>query len=544
MNPPPPKTNLWQAGDLAPRDGRWFATADRSIGDAWGLLAPVKRTDAGWEVAAQPGIVFMLANIVVDEWRELRLSSGGQDAQRYLCLLRYDHPADRPGSTFLTAFEAGRGRGEEADTVTAFAPAGPENAASVDEVNAALHMLWRQHGAALENRMVSGAPPALLQARAAPPQSLRFVFASCQYPAGWMDRQEANRSYAALARSFEEGEPLPERILLLGDQVYTDATYGLLDPARLDDRYRLPYEQLFAPDGPIGQLPQDLRGRMRMTPDDHEIVDNWEPWGRRATGERHRRGLAAYWHFQRNENAPLDHVWMTSAEPGWHLFMADSRSTRGFRNEETLASATLLGDEQTDALESWLRGAPPGDLKIVTTAAMLLPRLRVDGDQPMRLDNWQGYPASFHRMLAFACDEQLQNLVFLGGDAHLGCAAQVTVCNAAAKKWVRFGCHHAPALYAPYPFANETPWNLRLQDTFSFSWQGKNYTCTVDASVFGDQQTGWGVLDAQRDGAGWKTGVRFLAPATRSARPAPQPCTPPPSGSASPAPGRSPAGAS
>src|SRR6478609_8924844 len=46
---------------------------------------------------------------------------------------------------------------------------------------------------------------------------------------------------------------------------------------------------------------------------------------------------------------------------------------------------------------------PAGELKIVTTAAMLLPRVRIDADEPLRLDNWQGYPASFHRMLAFIC---------------------------------------------------------------------------------------------------------------------------------------------
>ena len=537
----PPKTSLWQPGDLAPKDGRWVATADRSIGDAWGLLAPVQRSAQGWEVAAQAGVVFMLTRVVVDEWRELRFASGGTAAQAYLCLLRYDHPADRPASTFATAIEAGRGRQSVRDTPAPVAPAALENAASVEEVNAALHLLWRLHGDRLERRFVSDTPQAL---RAAAPDALRFVFASCQYPSGWMDRQEANRSYAALARSIEEGEPLPERILLLGDQVYTDATYGLLDPARMDDRYRQPYEQLLSADGPIGQLPQDLRARMRMTPDDHEIIDDWEPWGHSATGARHRLGLQAYWRYQRAENAPLDHVWMTTAEPGWHLFMADSRTTRDFRSEDTLAQATLLGEPQTQALEQWLREAPRDDLKIVTTAAMLLPRVKVHAESPLALDNWQGYPAAFHRMLAFACDAQLANLVVLGGDAHLGVAAQVTVRNVATGVSVQFGCHHAPALYAPYPFANETLWNLRLQDRFTFAWNGGTYECAVEASVFGDDLTGWGVLEARRTEAGWQSGVRFLAPATRSARPAPQPCTPPPSGCASPAPGRSPAGGS
>jgi hypothetical protein len=510
---------LWQAGDLLPKGGRWLATADRSLGNALGVLAPLRQdADGGWHVAARPEVVFMLTEVVVDAWRELRFASGGEEAQRYVCLLRYDHPEDRPGSTFNDAVAPG---------LLAAAPhlaplrTGLPNAATVDEVEAALQGLWRQHGRAFERRYVSGPrPEAQPQARTidVPAQDLRFVFASCQYPAGLMDRLDANRSYAMLAQHFDEGAPLPERILLLGDQVYTDATYGLLDPAQMDDRFRLPYEQLLGPDGPFAQLPQDLRALMRMSPDDHEIVDNWEPWGPGATGERYRRGLAAYWRYQRGEDTPPDHVWTTEPEAGapqrgWQMFMADSRTTRDYRNEYTVEKATLLGEAQTDALEHWLQAAR-ADLKIVTTAAMLLPRLRTGLDEPLSLDNWQGYPASFRRLLAFVCDQGIENLVFLSGDAHLGCSAQVTVSNRRTGRQAAFGSHHAPALYAPYPFANETLWNLRLQDTFDFQWttgeQTDTYDCTVSASVLGDQRTGWGLLEARRDATGWKVEVRFL----------------------------------
>lgn len=515
----PPRTSLWQTADLLPNRGRWLAAADRTLGDAWGLLAPLRADGAGgWRVAARPEVVFMLAPLAVDELRELRFASGGEDAERYLCLLRYDHPADRPGSTFSVAAEPGL---LPAGTDAAVVPSRADNAATVAEVQAALQTLWRQHGPALERRFVHGpsAPPAPRAATASSTDRASFLFASCQYPAGMMDRLDANRSYGNLAQRLADGMEPPTRILLLGDQVYTDATYGLLDPARMDDRYRLPYEQLVAGDGPWAQLPQEYRRRMHMTPDDHEIVDNWEPWSEGATGERHRRGLAAYWRYQRGENQAAGPLWQTLPEAhevpaGWRVFMADTRSTRQHRSEHTIATATILGREQTQALEDWLR-EEPGALKVVTSAAMVLPRARIGIDEPLRLDNWQGYPASFHRLLAFVCDAGIRNLVFLSGDAHLGISAQVTVRNTRSGREAAFSSHHAPALYAPYPFANETLWNLRLDDRFGFDWkdlegQPARYECSVRTQVLGEGITGWGLLRARRSGDEWTTEVGFL----------------------------------
>jgi len=515
----PASRDLWQPGDLLADGDRWMVAADRILGDAWGLLAPVRpATEGGWEVAAPPGTRFPLTRVTVDELQPLEFPQGGVNVHGYLCLLRYDLPDDRPGASFAIGADPGL---LSKQPLAAGWTGGGADGAGPAEIDVVLRALWRQYGPALANRLVDRPPAAALhlarQARA-PGEPLLFVFASCQYPAGMMDRQDANRSQAALAAYLAARERPPERVLLVGDQVYTDATYGLLDPIRMDDRYRLPYEHLLAPDGPLAELPQSLRLRMRMTPDDHEIVDNWEPWGPGITGERHKRGMAAYWRYQRARNAPLPQVWITEAEPaaGWHLFMADSRSTREFRNEDRLAQATLLGQAQTLALEDWLRAAPAGDLKIVTTAAMLLPRVRIDRDEPLALDNWQGYPASFQRMLAFLCDHRLENLVFLAGDAHLGCSADVRVRNLRTGAETRFGSHHAPALYAPYPFANETQWNLSLRDRFRFAWtasdgQPADYECTVEASVLGDQRTGCGLLEARRDGGGWKLAVSFLA---------------------------------
>jgi hypothetical protein len=528
--------SLWQIGDLNARDdGSWLVSADRALGPALGTLVPVAATpEGGWRVAiADRARVIRLTPVDVDEWTTLGLEAGDEGTESYACLLRYDHPADRPGATFGVAVARALAFGDlkfRQDEV-------PADCAGVGEVDDVLDELAGVHGPELARKFIEvpSAPPRATAAASAAASrqgeqaEVSFVFASCQYPAGMMDRLDANRSFDMLDAWLSAAQRLPEAILLVGDQVYTDATYGLLDPARLDDRYRLPYEELAAADGPMSRLSTRFRPLLRRMLDDHEILDNWEPWTPGATGERYRRGLEAYWYYQRGQEKPQGPVWMQfparpAASPGWRVFMADSRSSREFRSEATLHAASLLGERQTGELEAWLTREPVDDLKIVTTAAMLLPRVRIDADEPLRLDNWQGYPASFHRMLAFVCDHGIRNLVFLAGDAHLGCSAEVSVRNEDSGACASFSSHHAPALYAPYPFANETLWNLKLQDSFRFPGknpQGKpcSYLCEVSATVTGDHRTGFGVLQARRVADGWKVDVGFRINPLETAQP-------------------------
>lgn len=500
---------LWQSpsNGLVRKEGRWHAAADRTLGAAWGVLAPVRRHEArGWEIAAAADAVLDLVQVPVDAPRALDVPAQARHASHYLCLLRYDHPDDRPGSTFRIAFRPGEKsthrRHPDDDPDDA---ATGEHQASARQLGAALEALQRDFGEDFERQLVSAAEPHAPQ----DPHELCFAFASCQFPPGMMDREQANAAYRALATRFPGGERMPTRLLLLGDQVYTDSTYGLLDPARLDDRYRLPYEELTSRDGPLGRLPQDLQRVIRMTPDDHEICDGWEPLRNNVREDRFARGLTACWRYQRGESQERaqaraearDPLWMQESGPGWRLFMADTRTAREFRDERSVRGASMLGAPQTRQLHDWLRQAPPRDLKIVTSPAMLLPRARLHVDEPLRLDNWQGYPASLHGLLALMCEEEIANVVFLSGDAHLACSARITV-TSGGKRCV-FESHHAPALYAPFPFANESRWNLLLKDRFRFGHHGRTYDCRVAARVADARVQGCGLLEAKRGNGGW-----------------------------------------
>lgn len=490
-----------------------MAASEREFGDtAWGLLAPLRRAQgagAGWELAAPEDSQFELALLSIDEPRTLQPPPQAHAATHYLCMLRYDYPFDRPGAAF--------GMRTRADTAPSWPATADEDAVpsrvGAAELRSALELLRGQYGEDFERQLVTAEPPA--------PQDgdgYCFAFGSCQFPAGMMDRELANASLRALGQRFPGGTRLPTRLLLLGDQVYTDATYGLLDPVRLDDRYRAPYEALSARDGPLGQLPQDMLRAIRRTPDDHEIRDDWEPARNGAVDDKHRRGIAAYWRYQRGEkespagDAAPRKIWFTEEQrpeggAGWRLFMADSRTVRQFRDEKTVRSALILGEDQTVDLMKWLLGSPTDDLKIVTSAAMLLPRTREYVDEPLRQDNWQGYPASLYSLLVLLCENEMRNVVFLSGDAHLACSATVSVTHPASGKSCTFHSHHAPPLYAPYPFANASRHDFLRQDRFDFEWEHEGavryYQCTVDTQFPDDTRQGYGLLHARPGAAGW-----------------------------------------
>ena len=482
-------------GDSAQPD--WSVMPSPGMGNAMAVCIPVTVAPGGGRSAVtlavtERGKPIPLVAAPIGVWTQVVGDPGVGNG--FLCLLGYDQPEGGIGEYFVVT------SGTDVD------PA---------DVDAALLKLDQQLDGTLADKVLrlarrpaSALAPAGIGA-GPPPASLTLAFASCQYPSGLMDGIPAEASLQRLADLLADaGQRHPERLLLLGDQIYADATAGLLDPIRLDDRYRVPYEELFRME-PFRRITQVIPTSWML--DDHEIVDNWEPDRRDSRADLLQRGLAAYWTYQR-KTAPQSDSWFSLDGDGWHLFMADTRTKRELRCEATLASASLLGDRQAQALEDWLLQSPAQDLKLVASASMLLPRLVHHLEEPLYLDSWQGYPASLHRLLAFLCDNGIANVCFLSGDAHLGCDVGIAVRSPGRSVTTR--SIHTPALYAPLPFANERPWNLKLpQDVFLFPDPHNGpYTCEVNGSADVPVRDGCTLLEADRSGAAWTLNARRVGP--------------------------------
>jgi phosphodiesterase/alkaline phosphatase D-like protein len=307
--------------------------------------------------------------------------------------------------------------------------------------------------------------------------------ASCQYPHGPLDQAPAQASLQCMAEHADQGRL--DLALFLGDQIYADATAGLVDPTRRDERYEIPHER--------AQRAPGLRRVLARLPsvmllDDHELVDNWEPcppgadpsaplWRTRA--ESLIDGRWGYWKYERMRpqlrHLPLrDLADKAFTFKGLPLYLADTRTGRGARSTSSSTSGAHIlhstgnpfSPGAFEALEAWLckhRDLP----KVVATPSMLLPRRAEvvrDPSASDRSDAWDGYPASLDRLLDLLMREQIHHTVFLSGDEHhaLWCEVTLDPPPERAGPWgpVKLTSVHSSSLYAPLPFANGHPADL------------------------------------------------------------------------------------
>jgi len=336
----------------------------------------------------------------------------------------------------------------------------------------------------------------------APPSGgFTFAVASCQYPARMIDDEVAQASYRRLARRLDvpDDKSKPQFLLLVGDQVYVDATAGFFDPTNEFDRFVHPYYNLFALDAV-----QDVARRLPTYTmiDDHEIEDDWEPkvWtSREPTKEA---GVKAYLKYQRAggppQHAPVadstDPLWYHFESQGISFFIADSRTERSPRTAATVDTAKIMSDGQFAEIERWLTDKANEDRiyakpKFIATPAPLLPRRRRAIQRghvasALRSDAWDGYPASLYRLLAHIADNKIRGVVFLSGNEHLSNVVEATI-TGSNNNQVRILSIHSSGLHAPFPFANACEEDYAAGETFTFLHKGAGpYTCEVKTETF------------------------------------------------------------
>lgn len=407
---------------------------------------------------------------------------------------------------------------------------------------------------AAHDTVATGSRPSAAQGQ------IRFAVASCQYPAGILDKVPAAASYHRLADLLAcgEGAPKPEFLILMGDQIYADATAGLFDPTTRDARYVRPYERWLSNEhvqAVLAQLPTF------MLPDDHEIGDNFErDIDLLAPDKRLDDGLRSYLTYQRNSGVAAGRqVWTEKEINGFRFFLADTRTERRARTVDTVADVHNMDCVQWNALLHWLQAqaTQPSTQQdkpcFIVSPSLLLPR-RLKPMVPaghttdrlawqrspaaLRCDAWEGYPASLRRLLATIVRLKLRNLVFLSGDEHISMDTTITIApwqdedaNAGTDstektdKTLSIRSIHSSALYAPYPFANSI--EAEFEDdgaTFDFTDPADvtlRYTCTVRGRYAkGD---GYAVVSVDRGATGWNVQCRFDRGVSAAAphRPAP-----------------------
>lgn len=340
---------------------------------------------------------------------------------------------------------------------------------------------------------------------------LHLVLAACQYPGGLLERSRrpnrngpltepanlpgpsdhAFRRWLHRNSEIQIGPISRADLVMTGDQIYVDATAGLFDPQQRD----APLERAYA------TLGKEVWRNMAIEHfkhvalmDDHEVGDNWEPSAHVLRNSRLEADLAAavslFLKKQRDvTDPPVRPSLFGPAQflSGHCLFIGDSRTERSVRDARDLKAARIMSNEQMGAIVDTLGRAPAAEWKFVATSSILLPRrlatMEGTSSAAIHSDAWDGYPSSLHEVLGHIADCGLENCVFLSGDEHIPCVAEITLQrNGVDRTVVKLWSVHAGALYAPYPFANAVPEDFSHTDTFDFvSPAGTSWTATVAA---------------------------------------------------------------
>jgi alkaline phosphatase D len=323
---------------------------------------------------------------------------------------------------------------------------------------------------------------------------MAFLLGSCRYPGMLWKIKEADRIFGPIQQHFvaSKQQDAARFTMMGGDQIYADALNRSIPLLRADtfaefqERYRSAFGS------------PNLRRLLRtsttyMILDDHEIEDNWTQDRLREKGSHQlfNMAISAYMSYQwahgpRTFGRLLFYAFECA---GYPAFVLDSRTQRykddaiGLRDNHLLGRPSLdpvNHPSQLQRLLDWLsdRQKAVGDApKFIVSASVFAPNAmdeRVDpvADEPVptqgeeiyaanakrrgESDGWPAYPNTRRDLLKHIVEHKIQNVVFLGGDIHCSCVAEIAFDGQQAKGLKAF-CVTSSAFYWPFPFADGDP---------------------------------------------------------------------------------------
>ncbi len=448
-----------------------------------------------------PGLCLKLARGAADNWYKVALpvTAEGRAADGYLVFFVYDRDIEPSELTY----DEEQLPDNLLDLIKPPAETDSDNHLSgctplsnyLAQIFASGRLSWALDAALQQSPALLRAALVEIPAAVTDMQDCSFVFGSCQYPAGMLDEGVAFASYRRLSQRLDRAAAgtKPGLALLMGDQIYADPTAGLFDPTDKDDRYIRSYHKWLR-NHHVKMVLRRLPSCMML--DDHEIKNDWDSGEAGDHADFAVDGCAAYLNFQRHIHQPAAApcgdaelpLWYQFSHAGLPFFMADTRTERQRRTADNIDRARIFSEAQYEHLTRWLlqwQARAPSKPKFIVSPSMLLPRRLHSAAalaHALRSDAWDGYPYSLQRLLAFICDREIDNLVFLSGDEHLSSVAQITLSERRSGRQVRLHSVHSSGFYIPMPFVNTRPADLAGCESFDFVPPGGRgeYRCQVD----------------------------------------------------------------
>lgn len=305
--------------------------------------------------------------------------------------------------------------------------------------------------------------------------STSFLASSCRWPGMAFERRAIDALAGDMEQHVTHATAPVQALLLLGDQIYADATANIAETTERDERGAQRYRESW---GSTATRQLFSRLPVWLVVDDHEFDDNLDGADHAAAdslrGQRFFHGFLAATAYQSRFHRPerprlsrpsmgpqgwkVEHgLWHAFEVGGIPAFAADTRTERTSRTLRNWRDVTIMGEEQMCAIEGWLQAHPKGPKLLCSGSVFALPENRFVAEPTtcVAADNWLGYPASWRRLVRFIVRNEIEGLIFVAGDYHLSALVEielssqgksVTALNLVCSAW-----------NASLPFANAQP---------------------------------------------------------------------------------------
>lgn len=272
--------------------------------------------------------------------------------------------------------------------------------------------------------------------------STSFLATSCRWPGLAFERRAIDALAGDMEQHIAHATAPVQALLLLGDQIYADATANIAETTERDERGAQRYRESW---GSAATRQLFARLPVWLVVDDHEFEDNLDGADSATAdslrGQRFYSGfLAATAYQSRFHRKELPRLSLTpqgwTVEHGlWHAFevggipafAADTRTERAPRTLHGWKGVPIMREEQMRAIEGWLLAHRKGPKLLCSGSVFALPENRFVAEPAtcIAADNWLGYPASWHRLVRFIVENDIEGLIFVAGDYHLSALVEL-----------------------------------------------------------------------------------------------------------------------
>lgn len=324
-----------------------------------------------------------------------------------------------------------------------------ENQTMLDDPQPESHSFERRSNRSLNEAIVTVRLPSKTTER----EKFKFIATTCRYPGFAFESQRVDAaSFDIIADKHSDASGM----IMLGDQIYADATAGLFDKLTSIEKFQERYHAMFRSPGfakAVRAIP------CYMTGDDHEFSNSWSVPDASLKPELYAAAQQSYGIYQLSHspfknalNVPPFDYFFTSGPVA--VYVMDTLSNRNTKvpGEEEIASKIQL-----EEFAKWLNELKGFEFVILATGGVVAPGFKAaldgagdtDVSRAQGLENWQAFNAQRIKLLDILWVSKAKVLL-VSGDYH--CAATASI----EKDGKTMAAVVVPPAYAPMRYVNKT----------------------------------------------------------------------------------------